>query len=141
ADQLEIELTENCLLDRVDLAFDILGKLQYNGISVSIDDFGTGYSGLSYLRTLPINVLKVDRCFVADIDADGHDTAIVAAIISMAKALELKVVAEGVETAGQLQTLRRLGCEEAQGYLFSRPIPAEEALKLLTGETVLENIA
>ncbi|MDX1735304.1 MAG: diguanylate cyclase, partial [Halioglobus sp.] len=130
ADQLEIELTENCLLDRVDLAFDILGKLQYNGISVSIDDFGTGYSGLSYLRTLPINVLKVDRCFVADIDSDGHDTAIVAAIISMAKALELKVVAEGVETAGQLQTLRRLGCEEAQGYLFSRPIPAEEALKL-----------
>lgn len=96
---------------------------------------------MSYFRSLPINVLKVDRCFIADIDSDGHDKAIVSAIISMAKALELKVVAEGVETAGQLEVLKRMGCEEGQGCLFGRPVPANEASRLLTGDAKLANIA
>lgn len=110
---------------------DILSELQSHGISISIDDFGTGYSGLSYLRTLPINILKVDRCFVADIGVNEHDTAIVGAIISMAQALDLKVIAEGVETRKQLEMLTQLSCDEAQGYYFSKPVSAQAAREML----------
>ena len=108
---------------------------------ISIDDFGTGYSGLSYLRTLPINILKVDRCFVADIGSNDHDRAIVTAVVSMAKALELRVIAEGVETRKQRDILIEMECEEAQGYLFSKPVSAEKAVGLLSGSTKLANVS
>ena len=137
---LELELTESCLMENVDAAYQTLTRLQSHGINISIDDFGTGYSGLSYLRTLPINVLKVDRSFVADIDSNEHDTAIVAAVISMAKALDLRVVAEGVETSKQLDVLMEMDCDEAQGYLFSRPVSAEVAKSLLLGTKQLANV-
>jgi EAL domain-containing protein (putative c-di-GMP-specific phosphodiesterase class I) len=128
---LELELTENCLMDDIGSTREALARLQAKGVGISIDDFGTGYSGLSYLRTLPISVLKVDRCFVADLGVNEHDTAIVAAIISMAHALGLKVIAEGVETGRQLEALRELSCNEAQGYYFSKPLTVDAARALL----------
>lgn len=132
-DLLELELTESCLVDNLDQTYKTLASLQSYGINISIDDFGTGYSGLSYLRTLPINILKVDRCFVADIGTSDHDKAIVSAIVNMAKALDLRVIAEGVESRKQLEMLTEMGCEEAQGYFFGRPVSAEAARSLLLG--------
>ena len=128
---VELELTESCLMENMEITFDCLTKLQARGVSISIDDFGTGYSGLSYLRSLPINILKIDRCFIADVDKRSHDEAIVSAILSMSKALGLSVVAEGVETHGQRECLAAMGCEEAQGYLFSRPLHFDAARELL----------
>lgn len=136
---LELELTENCLMENMAQAFSALAELQSHGIRISIDDFGTGYSGLGYLRTLPINILKVDRCFVADIGENDDSTAIVSAIVSMAKALELTVVAEGVETPAQLEALTELACDEAQGYLFSRPLSMQKARNLVSGSIRLSN--
>ena len=138
---LELELTENCLIENMDFAFRSLANLQASGVNISIDDFGTGYSSLSYLRSLPINILKVDRCFVADIGVSDHDKAIVSAIVGMAKSLDLTIVAEGVETRGQLDVLVDLGCDEVQGYLFSRPVSLEKARDLLLGVTKLANVS
>lgn len=129
--RLELELTENCLMEDLSVTQAVLAQLQSHGINISIDDFGTGYSGLSYLRELPVNILKVDRCFVADVGVNDHDTAIVSAIISMAKALDLTVVAEGVETRKQLDTLTALSCDHAQGYYFSKPVSASAARAML----------
>jgi EAL domain-containing protein (putative c-di-GMP-specific phosphodiesterase class I) len=111
-------------------ATEILRELKKRGIKVAIDDFGTGYSSLSYLKNFPINRLKIDRLFVHTITTDKNDAAIVAAIIAMSHNLELKAVAEGVETIEQLDFLRALDCDEMQGYLFSRPILPDEAAKL-----------
>lgn len=139
-EHLELELTESCLMENMELTHQTLTTLQAHGIVISIDDFGTGYSGLSYLRTLPINVLKVDRSFVADIGSNEHDAAIVTAVVNMAKALDLKVVAEGVETRKQLDVLAAMNCDEAQGYFFSRPVASAEARNLLRGSTKLANV-
>jgi diguanylate cyclase len=98
---------------------------------VAVDDFGTGYSSLSYLRKFPIDALKIDQSFVSQISADGDDTSIVTAVISMAQGLKLRVVAEGVETLEQLAFLRARDCDEAQGYYFSRPVPAQQFAELL----------
>ncbi len=130
-ERLELELTESCLMENIDFALESLTKLHDAGIRISIDDFGTGYSALSYLRSLPIDTLKVDRAFVSDIDTSSDDHAIISAIVSMAKALGLDVVAEGVETEDQLAALVSMDCGLAQGFYFSKPIPAEEAVAFL----------
>jgi diguanylate cyclase (GGDEF)-like protein/PAS domain S-box-containing protein len=123
---LELEMTESLLLANVEENAAVLHKLGKLGVRIAVDDFGTGYSSLAYLKQLPIDSLKIDRTFVRDIESDPEDVAIIKAIIAMAHELKLKVTAEGVETRGQLEALRKLGCDEYQGYLLSKPVPGEE---------------
>ncbi len=127
---LELELTES-IIQHPEQAAVLLAQLNLMGIQIAIDDFGTGYSSLNYLKRLPIHKLKIDQSFVRQLTIDPDTTAIVAAIITLAHSLELKTVAEGVETQAQLEQLAVLQCDEVQGYLFSPPVPAEEAAKLL----------
>ena len=122
---LELELTESMVMHDVENAITILRTLKELGVQIAIDDFGTGYSSLSYLRRFPINVLKIDQSFVAELTLSADDAAIVAAIISLAHSLRLKVTAEGVETARQQAFLRAHGCDQMQGYLISRPLDAD----------------
>ena len=128
---LEVELTESSAMRDADNAIAVVQQLNDMGINCAIDDFGTGYSSLSVLKRFPIRKLKIDRSFVMDITTDPNDAAIVAAIIAMAKALKLKVVAEGVENQEHLDFLRDLGCDQIQGYFFSRPLPADGMRQLL----------
>jgi diguanylate cyclase (GGDEF)-like protein len=128
---LEIEVTESCVMEDPEASAAVLGQLVDLGITVSLDDYGTGYSSLSSIKRLPLSAIKIDRSFVQDIGIDPNDDVIVASTISMSHGLGLRVVAEGVETRSQLIRLRVLGCEEVQGYLFSRPVPAEDAARLL----------
>jgi EAL domain-containing protein (putative c-di-GMP-specific phosphodiesterase class I) len=128
---LELELTESVLMKRAETAASVLQELRARGIRVAVDDFGTGYSSLSYLRKFPIDALKIDQSFVRQITMAPQDTTIVSAIISMGRSLNLRVVAEGVETIGELEFLQAHQCDEAQGYYFSRPIPHEEFAKFL----------
>ena len=128
---LELELTESILMQNVEATIKMLCELHAMGIGLSIDDFGTGYSSLSYLKRFPIDILKIDQSFVRDITTDPDDAAIVTAIITLAHSLKLKAIAEGVETEEQLEFLRSLHCDGMQGYLFSRPLPVDEATKLL----------
>ena len=108
-------------------------RLKSLGVHVAIDDFGTGYSSLSYLKRFPVDSLKIDKAFIAGLGRDPEDTSIVQAVISLAHALGLGLVAEGVECEAQLRQLRRLGCELAQGYYFSRPLSRQDADRLLMG--------
>ncbi len=118
-------------MQNIEHSSEILHELRNAGAKIAMDDFGTGYSSLSYLARLPIDALKIDRSFVRTI-TDGHDDLeIASAIISMAKALGLKTIAEGVETRGQYQLLRELGCNQVQGFLISPAVPEDAALKLL----------
>jgi diguanylate cyclase (GGDEF)-like protein/PAS domain S-box-containing protein len=128
---LELELTESLFMSDVTPAVELLHRMKALGVKLSIDDFGTGYSSFSYLSRFPIDVLKIDRSFVNDITHDANDAAIVASIIALAHNLRLSVIAEGVETAEQLDYLRHQGCDEMQGYYFSRPLPAQEFEQLL----------
>jgi diguanylate cyclase (GGDEF)-like protein len=130
---LEIELTESCVMSNPEESIRLLEELSRMGIVVSVDDFGTGYSSMSYLRRFPIDMLKIDRTFVAEMDTREDDTSIVQAIVSLAHGLRLKVVAEGVETLAQLETLKSLGCDQYQGFHFSPAVPPGEFEKLLRG--------
>jgi len=123
---LELEMTESLLFHNAEENIAVLRKLGQDGVRIAVDDFGIGYSSLSYLRQLPIDSLKIDRSFVRDIETDPEDAAIIHAVVAMAHSLELQVTAEGVETRGQLDALARLGCDEYQGFLFSKPLPAIE---------------
>ena len=131
AKSLELEITESLLMKDIDNAITTLQELQSLGITISIDDFGTGYSSLGYLKQFPFNNLKIDRCFVRNISVNDKNIAITKAIIDMAHNLKLKVIAEGVETQEELDFLREHECDEIQGYLFSRPVPAEELGSLI----------
>ena len=128
---LELEITESVLLQDVDKTLIELKSLKEAGISLSIDDFGTGYSSLSYLKRFPIDTIKIDRSFVKDLHKDTDDAAICAAILAMSQQLGLNVVAEGVETREQLEFLQRHGCNHIQGYICSKPLPADEFFALL----------
>jgi len=128
---VEIEITESALMQDPELATAALEKLQTLGLRIAVDDFGTGYSSLAYLKRFPLDALKIDRSFVRDITTDADDAAIAKAVITMAHSLNLKVVAEGVETAGQLAFLAANRCDEAQGYLYSPPVAADDCAKLL----------
>ena len=122
---LQLEITESLVIDDVDKATAVLRQISDSGITIAIDDFGTGYSSLSVLKSLPIDILKIDQSFVRDLGKDLGDHAIVSAIVNMARALALRVVAEGVETQEQLDILQQLGCDEHQGYFYSKPLPAQ----------------
>jgi diguanylate cyclase (GGDEF)-like protein/PAS domain S-box-containing protein len=128
---LELELTESVLMRHAESAASVLKKLRAAGVQVAVDDFGTGYSSLSYLRKFPIDALKIDQSFTSQITTAHNETTIVTAIISMGRSLNLRVVAEGVETQKELAFLQAHQCEEAQGYYFSRPVPAHQFAKLL----------
>ena len=132
ADRLKIELTESLLLNDVEDIIAKMAALKASGVGFSLDDFGTGYSSLSYLKRLPLDQLKIDQSFVRDVLTDPNDAAIVRTILALAESLDLAVVAEGVETEGQLDFLRQSGCRAFQGYYFSRPKPVDEMLASLS---------
>ena len=123
---LALEITEGVLMDDVEFAADTLSVLRKTGVTISVDDFGTGYSSLSRLKELPIDILKVDRTFVAGLPEDAYDTALVGAVLSIAESLDLSVIAEGVEKEAQAFALLGLGCHKAQGFLFYRPLTAKD---------------
>jgi EAL domain-containing protein (putative c-di-GMP-specific phosphodiesterase class I) len=134
---LELEITESLLMDNVARNAVTLREIRDLDVKISIDDFGTGYSSLSYIARLPITALKIDREFVIGMALGPDGMVMVTSIIALAHALGLTVIAEGVETEEQARVLRRLGCNEAQGYLYSRPVPASEIEAMLrTGEAL-----
>jgi diguanylate cyclase (GGDEF)-like protein len=131
ADLIELELTETLVMQDPAAAEETMHSLRDAGLRLSLDDFGTGYSSLAYLKRFPFNSVKIDRAFVTDITTNAGDAAIAKAIIGMGHGLQLKVIAEGVETAEQLQLLREIGCDQIQGFYFSQPLPADEFGKML----------
>jgi len=129
AKYLELEITESTAMQNLENTASVLRQLHEIGVHAAIDDFGIGYSSLSYLKKLPINRLKIDQSFIQEITTDSDSRAIVKAIIAMAHSLKLKAVGEGVETTEQLETLKSLGCDEMQGFLYSKPVPVDEIYK------------
>jgi EAL domain-containing protein (putative c-di-GMP-specific phosphodiesterase class I) len=134
---LELEITEGIMMGDATVAMEFLTRMHELGVQMSIDDFGTGFSSLSYLKNLPVQMLKIDQSFVRDIETDESDAAIVRSIISLGHRLDLKVIAEGVETLEQLDFLRIRGCDEVQGYFFSRPLAADDFIKFVNSEPKL----
>jgi EAL domain-containing protein (putative c-di-GMP-specific phosphodiesterase class I) len=130
-ESLELEITESLLMKDAEGAIQILQKLKKLGILLAIDDFGTGYSSLSYLKRFPIDRLKVDRTFIREITTNVEDAAITKAVIAMANTMDIRVIAEGVETKEQLIYLTEKHCHEIQGYYLSRPMPAHEVCSLI----------
>jgi EAL domain-containing protein (putative c-di-GMP-specific phosphodiesterase class I) len=132
---LKLEVTEGLIMRDTAKSIETLKSLKEFGVTIAIDDFGTGYSSLSYLRKLPLDVLKIDRSFVQGIGTSAEDDAIVRAVISVAQSLGLTVTAEGIETGEQARLLREWSCQAGQGYLFSRPLPAEEFAALFCAQS------
>ncbi|HAX76263.1 MAG TPA: hypothetical protein DCY88_10590, partial [Cyanobacteria bacterium UBA11372] len=128
---LELEITESVAMKNVEYTRAILWELHQMGVRIALDDFGTGYSSLSYLKKLPLHKLKIDKSFVFDLTNDPNDAGIIASIVALGKILNLKVIAEGVETVEHKELLRSLRCKYMQGYFFSRPLSAEDAAHLL----------
>ena len=137
---LKLEITESAVMENAENAIAMLKQIRSTGVQLSIDDFGTGYSSLSYLHRFPINTLKVDRSFVNSMEDGSENGEIVRTVIALAKALNLNVVAEGIESIHQLHQLRILGCEYGQGYLFSRPLPVSDVEKMLDDPSRWQNI-
>jgi EAL domain-containing protein (putative c-di-GMP-specific phosphodiesterase class I) len=132
--QVCVELTETVLMEDLERRRGPLAELRDLGLRIALDDFGTGYSSLTYLKRFPVDCIKIDQSFVAGVAADTFDAAIVQSVVDLAHAVGLSVVAEGVETPAQLECLRQMGCDQAQGYLFSQPRPAQDL------ETVLATV-
>ena len=128
---LEVEITETAVMSDPEESIKTLERLSEMGVLISVDDFGTGYSSMSYLRRLPIDKLKIDRSFINEITARADDASIVQAIVSLAHSLHLKVIAEGVETPEQLEFLRSIGCDQYQGFHFSRPLAVGDFARLM----------
>jgi EAL domain-containing protein (putative c-di-GMP-specific phosphodiesterase class I) len=126
-----LEITESAAMENADRTIEILNRLKELGVMLSIDDFGTGYSSLSHLHRLPFDTLKIDRSFVYSVGEKGENSEILQTIISLAKNLKMRVIAEGIETENQLALLQNLGCDYGQGYLMSKPLPADVMDKLL----------
>ncbi|GAB6042165.1 sensor domain-containing protein [Endothiovibrio diazotrophicus] len=137
-DWLELELTESALMDDVEGAIETMQRLRELGVHLAIDDFGTGYSSMSYLKRFPVDHLKIAAEFIRELTREGDDAAIAKAIIDMGHSLKMKVIAEGVETDQQLRCLIEKGCDEKQGFFFSRPLPPKELEALIRGETTLQ---
>jgi EAL domain-containing protein (putative c-di-GMP-specific phosphodiesterase class I) len=129
--ELELEITETLIMENLEENIRMLGELRAMGIGISIDDFGTGYSSLRYMGKLPVTDLKIDRAFISNITTSPDDTAIVSVIISLAHSLNLKVIAEGVETLEQAKLLKLFKCDQFQGFLFSPPVPAPDIESIL----------
>jgi len=138
---LKLEITETALMHNADTSVEMLNELKSTGVRISIDDFGTGYSSLNYLHRFPLDVLKIDRSFVNSANTSSENREIIRTIIYLAQALNLEVVAEGIENIAQLETLRSLGCEYAQGYLFSRPLPAEQIGDLIHDRSIFQGVS
>ena len=128
---LLLEMTESVLLGRTEEAVDVLRALKRLGVRIAIDDFGTGFSSLSYLSRFPVDVLKIDKDFIADVDRQGERTELARTIVQLGRSLRLATIAEGIETQAQRQALLAMGCDYGQGYLFSRPLPANGVTVLL----------
>ncbi len=141
AGSLELEITESQVMRQGEGSVMLLNEIASMGVHLAVDDFGTGYSSLSYLKRLPIGKLKIDQSFVRDITVDPNDTAIVVAIINMAKSLDLDIIAEGIETAGQLTLLRAKGCSVGQGFYFSVPMSADDLMPILARKSIFEQPA
>jgi EAL domain-containing protein (putative c-di-GMP-specific phosphodiesterase class I) len=137
ADLIELELTEGSMMANTGRTHSILAAAKALGVEISIDDFGTGYSSLAYLRRFPIDKLKIDIGFIRDVTTSSDAAAIVLAILRMAQTLKLETIAEGVETAGQVEFLRDHGCDLIQGYYFSRPLPGSQLAQLVMASPVL----
>jgi EAL domain-containing protein (putative c-di-GMP-specific phosphodiesterase class I) len=132
AKHFEIEITEKVLLDtEADAVLAALEKFRSRGVQIALDDFGTGYASLTHLKQFPVDHLKIDQTFVRNIEQDQDDNAIVAAVVSLGRSLNLQVTAEGVETIGQAQRLREMGCGNGQGYLYAKPMAGAEIPELL----------
>jgi EAL domain-containing protein (putative c-di-GMP-specific phosphodiesterase class I) len=129
-ERLELEITETVLMQRNDTTLEMLRQLRKFGVQIAIDDFGTGFSSLSYLRSFPISKLKIDRSFIKDLPDDKDALAIVSAVVGLANNMSIVATAEGVETQRQIEVLRSIGCPEMQGFVFSRPLPLREVVRL-----------
>ncbi|MBN2865388.1 MAG: EAL domain-containing protein [Thiotrichales bacterium] len=137
---IELEITESAIMNNPMRWINLLAQLRFMGFKISIDDFGTGYSSLSYLKKLPVNQLKIDKSFVDDLTFDEEDSVIVSAVISLASAMHMGCVAEGIETQAQLAKLIEMGCEQGQGYLFSKPLPVQEVKAWLLDINSVQNL-
>ena len=134
--RLEVEITESMVMDDIEKSSVTLNALYLLGVGLALDDFGTGYSSLTYLRQFPLNTLKIDRSFITEMSANAEDIAIVRAVIALAHSLHLQVIAEGVEEEKQLKILQQEGCDQVQGYYYSKPLPLNDLIGWCTARKI-----